>query len=199
VALKEELQVLLAPLQALQKLIEKFNNRGVVIGGVASSILGKPRLTADIDVMVLLSTENIQKFLDAAISSGFVPRIENSIDFGRKNRVLLLKHMESSINIDISLGILPFEEEVIQRSRRIEVEKILIQLPTPEDLIIMKAIAHRPKDMMDIQGILEINPDLDKSRIKFWVEQFSEALEMPELWIDLEDIFKKFTHTLDNT
>ena len=41
-----------------------------------------------------------------------------------------------------------------------------IRLPTPEDLIIMKAIAHRPKDLVAIGTITDKYPDLDKKRIK---------------------------------
>jgi hypothetical protein len=41
------------------------------------------------------------------------------------------------------------------------------------------------KDLLDIQGIIESNSDLDQERIKFWVSQFSELLEMPELWDDI--------------
>lgn len=31
----------------------------------------------------------------------------------------------------------------------------LICLPTPEDLIILKAVAHRPKDLLDIRTLIE--------------------------------------------
>lgn len=43
------LEPLLAPINALQRLFEIFDNQGVIIGGIAVSILGKPRLTADAD------------------------------------------------------------------------------------------------------------------------------------------------------
>ena len=36
-----------------------------------------------------------------------------------------------------------------------------MRLPIPEDLIIMKTIAHRPKDLLDIQAILDSHHDLD--------------------------------------
>ena len=62
-----------------------------------------------------------------------------------------------------------------------------IHLPTPEDLIIMKAVAHRPKDWLDIQGIIQSHPDLDRRRIREWVTQFAELLEMPELWDAIAD------------
>ena len=46
----------------------------------------------------------------------------------------------------------------------------------------MKAVAHRPKDIADIQAIAASHPSLDKERIRSWVEQFGEALELPNLW-----------------
>jgi hypothetical protein len=34
--------------------------------------------------------------------------------------------------------------------------------------------------------VIACHPDLDKERIRYWVRQFAEALEMPELRDDLE-------------
>jgi hypothetical protein len=189
--LNKEMQGFLIPLSALQRLLDYYH-RGVIIGGIASSLLGKARLTADLDAMILLSIDNIPEFLQTAETMGIFPRIENAAEFGRKNRVLLLQHRDSATNIDISLGFLPFEEEVIERSQVVRVENLDIRLPTPEDLIIMKAVAHRPKDMLDIQGIAEATATLDKKRIEFWLRQFAEALDMPELWVDVDNALKNF-------
>jgi predicted nucleotidyltransferase len=86
------------------------------------------------------------------------------------------------------LGVLPFEIEMVERSKEFEIGPIRLRLPTPEDLIILKAVAHRPKDMADIQAIADSHPDLDKKRIKLWVDQFGEALDLPELWGDIEKL-----------
>ena len=50
----DALQPLLPPLASIQRLLARFNERGMVIGGGAASLLGRPRLTADVDVV----TEN---------------------------------------------------------------------------------------------------------------------------------------------
>jgi hypothetical protein len=71
---------------------------------------------------------------------------------------------------------------MVERSQLVELGSIKLRLPTPEDLIIMKSVAHRPKDLEDIQANAASHPDLDKERIRFWVEQFGEALDLPELW-----------------
>jgi predicted nucleotidyltransferase len=172
----------LAPLIALQRLLEHFDNQGVIIGGIAASLLGEPRFTADVDVVILLSVEDLPVLVDAAEKQGLVPRIADAEIFARKNRVLLLRHQASGINIDISLGILPFEMEMVARSQSLQVGGLNLRLPTPEDLIILKAIAHRPQDLIDIQAIVASNPDFDRERVQFWVEQFGAALELPDLW-----------------
>lgn len=83
----------------------------------------------------------------------------------------LLQPDASGTDINILLGNLPFEIEMVERSRVIDVGAIHLRLPTPEDLIIMKAVAHRPKDLDEIHAIAASHPSIDKGRIQFWVEQ----------------------------
>lgn len=175
----------LAPLAALQRLLARFGDRGMVIGGIAASLLGQPRLTADIDAVILLDIAELPRLLEAAAIEGLIPRIDDAEAFARQNRVLLLQHEESGIPVDISLGTLPFEKEAVERSVVRMVGGVDIRLPTPEDLVILKAVAHRPKDLLDIQAILESHPDLDRERVRRWVSEFAEALQMPELWDDI--------------
>jgi len=171
------------PLEALNNLLSHFDHRGVIIGGVAVGLLGQARFTEDLDAMVLLSVADIPNFLMVAKEEGIEPRIARPEEFARRSRVLLLRHTPSQTDIDISLGVLPFEQEMVRRSVVHKIDEALtIHLPTPEDLIIMKAVAHRPKDLLDIQGIIQRHPDLDRRRIQSWVTQFADLLEMPELW-----------------
>ncbi|MBK6429191.1 hypothetical protein [Candidatus Amarolinea dominans] len=46
-------------------------------------------------------------------------------------------------------------------------------------------MAHRRQDMEDIQAVIERHPNLDRQRIRLWVQQFAEVLEAPELWTDI--------------
>lgn len=183
-----DLTPLLEPLIALQNLIEHYDNQGVIIGGIAASLLGKPRFTADIDAVILLGVEDLPNLIGAASEQGIVSRIGDAESFARKNRILLVRHQASGTNIDISLGILPFEIEMVARSQNLKVGSLYLNLPTPEDLIILKSVANRPQDLMDIQAIAASHPDLDKERVRFWVEQFGAALEMPDLWKSISQL-----------
>jgi len=185
---EDVLSPLLSALRDLVAWSQKEHIRSVIIGGVAASLLGRPRLTRDIDAVVLLDSKRWEKFLTVGQQFGFEPRIQDPLIFARKNRILLVNHKPTGIDVDISLGALPFEEEAIERAVSSEVAGVNIPLPTPEDLIIMKAVAHRPIDMIDIQAVLDVHPDLDLHRIRRWVKEFSEVLEMPEILNDLERI-----------
>ncbi|MGB8983187.1 MAG: hypothetical protein WCC12_15030 [Anaerolineales bacterium] len=99
---------MIKPLQALQRLLDQYGERGVIIGGIATGFLGKPRFTVDLDAIFLASIRDIPKILDLAEKEGIEARTQDVTEFAKRNRVLLLRHNESGINIDISLGILPF-------------------------------------------------------------------------------------------
>jgi hypothetical protein len=189
--LDNSLEPFRAAIESLNRLLEKHNQRGIIIGGVAVGLLGKPRFTADIDAVFLLSTQDIPRFLELARSENIIPREEYTDENARKNRVLLLRHSPTDTDIDISLGIMPFEEEMVKRGRVKLFANLSARLPTPEDLIIMKAVAHRLKDLEDIRSIVDNNSNLDLARIEFWVKEFAKVLETPELWGQIEAILKQ--------
>lgn len=49
---------------------------------------------------------------------------------------------------------------MVERSIIQSASTLSVRFPTPEDLIIMMAIAHRPKDLEDIRTIMDKNPKL---------------------------------------
>ena len=185
----------LAPLLgALEDLLAWFEGQsvaGIVIGGVAASILGRPRTTADIDALVLLDEESWDGFLAAAKDHGITARVSDAIPFARQSRVLLLRHEASSISLDITFGQLPFERDAVNRAVRLSVAGLEIPLPEPEDLLVMKAVAHRARDLADIEAVLDAQPELDLARVRATVKEFSDALEMPDLLQDLEELIRR--------
>ncbi len=115
-----------------------------------------------------------------------MPRESDTLAFAHESRVFLLRHQPTGIDVDVAVGSLPFEEEAVARARKVRVAGVSVPLPTPEDLVIMKAIAHRERDLLDIEGLVAAHPDLDAERIRRWVRTFADTLETPELYEDLE-------------
>lgn len=172
-------------LRAVQALIDRFQAKGVIIGGAAVCLLGQARLTADVDAMLLVTNDDLTALLEAAHEVGFVPRRRSVALFARRNRLVPLHHPETKSDVDISLGAMPLEIEMVKRSRLMRYGNLRVRLPTIEDLIILKAIAHRDKDRLDIISLLEIYPKLDHARIEKWVREYADLMEMPELWDDI--------------
>lgn len=185
-----ELKPILAPLAVLKRLLDETGCQWMIIGGVAASLLGKPRFTADVDAVALLEDNELSNLLEAAEQHGLKARIKDAAEFAQKNRVLLLKDTKTGISVDLSLGLLPFEKEAIKRSKRVKVADLMVNLPTAEDLIIFKAVAHRPRDLEDIAEIVKIHTKINKRRIKKIVKEFASVLEMPEIWQDIKSLLE---------
>jgi hypothetical protein len=178
-------------IEAFQRLVQNNRFRGALIGGVAVSLLGYGRFTADLDAVFLLSLEDLASFLKAAEAEDFVPRIAKVEEFAQRTRVLLLVHSKTGTEFDVSMGQLPFEKELVERSQTIDYGNVQIPVASVEDIVIMKAIAHRTQDLADLESLIEIHPDLDRERIRKWVKQFADVLENPEILVDLEKILSK--------
>jgi hypothetical protein len=56
-----------------------------------------------------------------------------------------------------------------------------IRVARPEHLLVLKAIADRPRDRADIESLLRAHPDLDRAAARRVVVEFADALEQPEL------------------
>jgi len=91
-----ELTPLLEPLSLLKILLERTGCQWMLIGGVAASLLGKPRFTADVDAVVLIEDKELSKLLKAAKRLGFKARIKYAAEFAQKNRVLFLNILKQA-------------------------------------------------------------------------------------------------------
>lgn len=173
-------------LGALARWLESDGVPYTTVGGLAVSLLGRPRATQDIDVVVWLGERPWQSFILAAEAHGFEGRIGDVLEFAARSRVILLRHAASGISIDVSCGALPFELEMLERARTLEVGGVRVKVPTPEDLIVMKAVAQRVKDLDDVEALLRTHRDLDVDRIRYWAGEFAAALETPGILDNLE-------------
>ncbi len=171
----------IAAAAALNDWLEGFGAKGVIIGGVASSLLGKPRLTQDLDVLTIVAEEGWPALLAAAAAHDIASRIDAPMEFARRTRVLLMRHVPSGIDIDVTLGGLQFEIDAVQSAAPHPLGPLLVRLPRVEDLMIMKAIAHRPRDMLDLDGLLSRHPRADLARVRNFLEEFSRAASMPDV------------------
>jgi Nucleotidyl transferase AbiEii toxin, Type IV TA system len=186
--MEEPLQRLIVALAALMRWFDEHALQAAVIGGVGASLRGKPRLTKDIDAVVV--DADAEALVRSGAEFGFAPRIADAIEFARNTRVLLLRYSPAVVDLDLSLGMLPFEHEVVDRATLVDAGEVSVRVASAEDLVIMKAVAGRARDIADIENLVSANPDLDVERIRRWVREFSSVLETPEMYEKLEVLLK---------
>jgi len=142
----------------------------VVAGGVALVLHGVVRLTADLDLIVELSTENLRKFITAINELGYKPKppvnAEDFIDpLNRKAwkkekgmEVFSFYHPKMQMNlIDIFVNepirFNEIESEIVMfKARGIEIPVI-----SKKHLKALKRKANRPQDIADIEALEEID------------------------------------------
>lgn len=173
---------LIAAARDLEAVFADIGLASVIIGGVAASLLATPRATEDIDALIMFDVTDSPRLIASLSRHGFRPLFQDAAEFAIQSRLITVTHEGTSTVVDIMLGCMPFEEELIQRSNEHTSFGFSIRLPTPEDLVILKAIANRPKDLEDIRNIALTYPDMDRKRIEHWVREYGELLETPDLW-----------------
>lgn len=175
-------------LAAARDLVQALAEMQIVptfIGGVAVSLIAQPRHTDDLDALIVFDTAGADALLSTLAKHGFSPRFSEMDDLARRARMITMRHENSGTTVDIALGCMPFEAELQERSVRCDLAGMSIQIPTPEDLVIMKSVAGRAKDFEDIRNIARTYPDIDRRRLREWIDQYGQLLEKPDLWSEI--------------
>jgi hypothetical protein len=162
-----------------------------IIGGLAVQRWGEPRFTQDVDVTILVPLGAEEEVL-ASLLEAFAARIPEALAFALRNRVLLLQ-TAAGCNVDVSLGLPGYEEQVAARAVDYDLgDGRTVRICSAEDLIIHKAVAGRPQDMIDIEGvILQQGQRLDVAYVRHWLEQFAELMETDEVKMRFEAAWKR--------
>jgi predicted nucleotidyltransferase len=169
-------------LSALKPMIHFLESRSVpymLIGGLASSIYGRPRQTFDIDIKIILEKEKIPDFVeDLATIAYVIP--ENPERFIRETSVLPVDI--ENVRIDLILAGLPYEQDAISRAVNFDFSGIALKMATAEDMIIQKSISHRDRDWLDIEEIIRNQKEnLEWDYILKHVQQLADFLTEPEM------------------
>lgn len=160
-----------------------------IIGGIAVQRWGQPRLTRDVDLTVLLPPGGEEAALNE-IAAAFPPRIEDAVAFALEHRVLPVEAPGGS-EADISLGLPGYEEHVIARAVGYDLgDGRAVRLCSAEDLLIHKALAARPQDVIDIEGIVaRQGVALDIAYVRQWLAELARLAADPEVTARFERIW----------
>lgn len=162
-----------------------------VIGGIAVQRWGEPRLTEDVDLTLLTGFGHEEAYVEALLAR-YQARVESPREFALAHRVVLLRTSDG-VGIDIALGGLPFERDTVARATDFEFASgERIRTCSAEDLAVMKALASRDQDWIDVKGVLIRQGErLDWTLILSQLRPLCELKEAPEIVTRLERLRKQ--------
>lgn len=128
-----------------------------LIGGHAVNAWLEPRFTADVDLTIAADPAALARATTALEAVGYRVAHEHGADLPSGPDFVRFTRGPDDPPIELQAAKTRLQDEVIQRARR---DARGVATATAEDLILLKLIAHRPKDLADLAGLLAL-PDID--------------------------------------
>lgn len=157
----------LAAFEAVAKALDAERVRYLVAGGLAVNAHGYIRLTMDIDIVIALDSENIQRAFRALSELGYRPTVPVNVeDFSkpdqrkrwREEKGMQVLNLQSDRFLGTSVDIFVYEpfdfsseyESALVGELQPDLPVRFVSIPT---LIEMKQSAGRPRDLDDIEHL----------------------------------------------
>jgi len=179
-------------LGALGAVLGRLGVDWYLFGAQAALLYGAARLTADVDVTVDLGARPISELIAALTEGGFAVRRRDDLDdFVARTRVVPLVHVASGVPVDIVLGGPGPEQLFLARARRHVIDGVPVPVAGPEDVVAMKVLSGRAKDLDDALAILLANPALDAGLARATLATLEAALDRSDLVPVFEDLLRR--------
>jgi hypothetical protein len=156
-------------IKSLDSALEHLRIPYVIIGGIAASVLGRPRTTMDADVVILISKRRLRTFLNILKSNGFrIPPSREDKILEKLKRLLPVKiSFKQRFSTDIRIASYSLDKSAIERALRIELFGKELPVASPEDIILYKIVRFSDLDKADMKAILSrFRGKLDLSYIR---------------------------------
>ena len=174
--------------EALSAAFDQLAVRWYVFGAQAAIFHGITRATADIDVTVDAGDRPTTDVADALSAHGFVVRIADPT-FLEQTRVLPVVHA-TGVPVDVVLAGPGLEELFFERVIYRRVGQAKVPIAAAEDIIVMKVLAGRPKDMDDVRGIVAARRELNVAQVRETLTVLESALDQSDLLPAFEGILQ---------
>lgn len=164
----------------LSKVLTRWG-RWYLFGAQAVVVYGVPRLSADVDVTLRLEPDEPGRFVTEMADAGFALRVADP-DFVRRTRVMPFVHRATGMPLDVVLAGSGLEDEFLERASQVEIGSVRLPVIHPEDLVIAKILAGRPKDVDDATRLWRLHGEtLSADRIRRVLALIEEALGQSDL------------------
>jgi hypothetical protein len=183
-----------APAELLAALGDAMRARGwrwYVFGAQAVAAYGRPRLTADVDVTIEAMGAGASEVIAMLDPHGFAPRFALSAERLREARLLPMVHVPSGFPLDLVIASPGLDEEFLARARPLDLGGVEAPVVSVEDLVVMKVLAGRRKDLEDVRGVLAVQEDrVDLARVRDLLGALASATGERKLLARLERLVR---------
>lgn len=150
----------------LESDLEALRLRWALIGGIAVSARAEPRTTRDLDVAVAVTDDReAERVVLEMRQRGYqIATVLDQETTGRLATVRLLapEQPAEGVLVDLLFASSGLEPEIVATAERLEILKgLFMPVATTGHLIALKALANRPKDLQDIEALLDVASESD--------------------------------------
>jgi hypothetical protein len=173
--------------RAVDALAEAFAARSVrhaLIGGLAISMRGRPRLTQDVDLLVDVPQIALPGLLDDLVERGF--SLEPAVVINQYVREHITAFSFGRVRIDWLKPVLPFYARALADASPLPwSEGHVVRVASPEGLVLTKMVSFRSRDQDDIETLLTANRDtIDVDLIREEWAPFAPAEPERTAWLE---------------
>ncbi len=185
-----------ALLEDLARVFDELSVAWFLFGAQAAATYGSTRVTTDVDVTVDLGAVAPADLLDRLASAGFTSRVSDPLELLELSFVVPLRHQVTGMDLDLVVAGSGLERGALERSRRIRFGTIDVPVIAPEDLIVMKVLAGRPRDLEDCSALIRsLGETLNGDQVRDLLGELEEALAVDGLLLQFEELVRCATRT----
>ena len=178
-------------LQNLVRCLEGTQVPYLIIGGVAQAVIGEPRVTQDVDCIVAVQIpRGTDALLHGLEQAGF--EVDQAAARTRVESAGTFSVTRGRWRVDLIVASTSFEQSAFQRARRFRLYEVEANLPTPEDLILLKLVPGRDKDLLDVKTVMiRHRGRLDRAYLEGWAQRLSDEAEDSRIWQTLQRLLRE--------
>jgi predicted nucleotidyltransferase len=173
--------------EAFHEAVQILDRLGIVyavMGGLAVRVWSIPRATRDVDITITASSEDVARLAAAFEDLGYT-----TPEFFRTGWTDLVAEMPlvkfrwysagGDLDIDVFIADTPYQHAYMARRQLADMDGFRCWVVSAEDLILLKLVAARPRDFIDVADILFMQGQLDETYMRQWAARLGagDALE----------------------
>lgn len=168
-------------LDDLGRALDALSISWYLFGAQAAIVYGVARLTADVDITIRPPATATSEWLADLQRHGFEPRFTEP-PLVEQTRVVPVVHLRTGLPVDLVLAGPGLEDDLLRRAVVQSIDGVPVPVIEIADLMILKVLAGRPKDVDDIVQLLRIHGDgIDAVRVRTVLKMLEDALGQSDL------------------